>query len=103
MEFAFDTEGERVPGIVIKLPDERWYASSLICPHAKCVVRYFTDVGVARDTFDVAVKNPVLGCPCHFSVFDIANGGKVLTGPATEAPLQFAVEARGGKVFVSHP
>jgi Rieske Fe-S protein len=103
VEFAFDTEGERVPGIVIKLPDERWYASSLICPHAKCVVRYFTDVGVARDTFDVAVKNPVLGCPCHFSVFDIANGGKVLTGPATESPLQLAVDVADGKVFVVQP
>ncbi len=100
VEFTFEFEGERVPGIVIKLPGERWYASSLICPHAKCVVRYFTDVNVARDTFDVAAKNPVLGCPCHFSVFDVANGGKVLSGPATDAPLQLTVETRDGKVFI---
>jgi Rieske Fe-S protein len=63
-------------------------------------VRYFTDVNVARDTFDVAAKNPVLGCPCHFSVFDVANGGKVLSGPATDAPLQLTVETRDGKVFI---
>src|SRR5712691_4681923 len=100
VEFTFELEGERVPGIVIKLPDERWYASSLICPHANCVTRYFSDVTVARDTFDVAAKNPVLGCPCHFSVFDIANGGKVMSGPAPNAPLQLTVEVRDGKVFI---
>jgi arsenite oxidase small subunit len=101
VEFTFELEGERVPAIVIRLPGERWYASSLICPHAKCVTRYFSDVTVARDTFDVATENPVLGCPCHFSVFDVANGGKVISGPAASAPLQLSVEARDGKVFVS--
>lgn len=100
VEFAFEAEAERVPGIVIKLPGERWYASTLICPHAQCVLRYFTDVAVARDTFDVAVQNPVLGCPCHFSVFDVANAGKVLSGPATQPPLQLRVEVVHGEIFV---
>jgi arsenite oxidase small subunit len=100
-EFSFEFEGERVPGIVIKLPGERWYASNLICPHAKCVARYFRDVTVARDTFDVEAKNPVLGCPCHFSVFDIADGGKVISGPAPNPPQQLTVEVHDGKVFVS--
>jgi Rieske Fe-S protein len=101
VEFTFELEGERVPGIVIKLPGEQWYASSLICPHARCVTRYFSDVTVARDTFDVAAKNPVLGCPCHFSVFDVANGGEVISGPAPNAPLQLTVEVRDEKVFIS--
>jgi arsenite oxidase small subunit len=101
VEFTFELAGERVPGIVIKLPGEQWYASSLICPHAECVTRYFGDVTVARDTFDVAAKNPVLGCPCHFSVFDVANGGQVISGPAPNAPLQLTVEVRDGKVFIS--
>ena len=101
VEFTFEAEGERVPGIVIKLPGGQWYASSLICPHAKCATRYFSDVTVARDTFDVAAKNPVLGCPCHFSVFDVAKGGEVIAGPAPSAPLQLTVEARDGKVYVS--
>ena len=100
-EFSFELEGERVPAIVVKLPGERWYASSLICPHAKCVARYFRDVTVAQDTFDVAAKNPVLGCPCHFSVFDVADGGKVISGPAPNPPQQLIVEVRGGKVLVS--
>jgi len=100
VEFIFELEGEPTPGIVIKLPGERWYASSLICPHAKCAIRYFSDVTVARDTFDAPAKNPVLGCPCHFSVFDVADGGKVISGPAPSPPLQLSVEARDGKVFI---
>jgi Rieske Fe-S protein len=100
-EFTFQLDGEKLPGILIKLADERWYASSLICPHAKCTARYFNDVNVARDTFDVDVKNPVLGCPCHFSVFDVADGGKVIHGPAPYPPLQLAAVARDGKVIVS--
>src|ERR1700722_6305743 len=100
-EFSFDLDGDRVPGIVIRLPDRRWYASSLICSHMKCVVRYFSDAAMARDTFDVAVNNPVLGCPCHFSVYDVANGGKVIGGPAPSPLLQLAVEARDGKLYIT--
>ena len=100
-EFTFQLDGEELPGILIKLVGERWYVSSLICPHAKCTARYFNDVNVARDTFDVEVKNPVLGCPCHFSVFDVADGGKVIHGPAPNPPLQLAAVARDGKVIVS--
>ena len=100
-EFTFQLDGDDLPGILIKLADARWYATSLICPHAKCTARYFNDVNVARDTFDVDVRNPVLGCPCHFSVFDVADGGKVIHGPAPNPPLQFAAAARDGKVIVS--
>ena len=100
-EFTFELDGERVPGIVIRLPEARWYASSLICSHMKCVVRYFSDVAMARDTFDVEVANPVLGCPCHFSVYDIANRGKVVAGPAPSALMQLAVEARDGKLYIT--
>ncbi len=100
-EFTFELDGERMPGIVIRLPDGGWYASSLICSHMKCVVRYFSDVAMARDTFDVEAKNPVLGCPCHFSVYDVADRGKVIGGPAPAALLQLAVEARDGKLFIT--
>src|ERR1700722_13030094 len=99
-EFTFQLDGEELPGILVKLTDERWYASSLICPHAKYTARYFNDVNVARDTFDVDVKNPVLGCPCHFSVFAAADGGKVIHGPAPNPPLQLAALLREGKVIV---
>lgn len=101
VEFSFDLDGQYQPGILIRLPGDRWYASSLICPHARCTARYFSDVDSARDTFDVDAKNPVLGCPCHFSVFDVADGGKVIHGPAPNPPLQLHVALRDGKVLIS--
>jgi arsenite oxidase small subunit len=95
-----DSDGDPLPCIVIRLPDGGWYASSLICPHNKCEILYMTDPASVRDTFDVDVKTPVLACPCHFSVFDLPQQGKVIAGPAPTPPLQLKVEVRDDKVFV---
>ena len=62
---------------------------------------YVTDVDMARDSFNVETTTPVLACPCHFSVFDLAQGGRVIGGPAPNPPLQLQVEVRGDGVFVS--
>lgn len=96
-----DADGGEMPCIVVRLPGNKWYASSLICPHNKCTVMYVTDVDMARDSFNVETTTPVLACPCHFSVFDLAQGGRVIGGPAPNPPLQLQVEVRGDGVFVS--
>ena len=96
-----DMDGGDMPCIVIRLPGDKWYASSLICPHNKCTVMYVPDVNMARDSFNVETSTPVLACPCHFSVFDPAQGGRVLGGPAPGPPLQLRVEVRGNDLFVS--
>jgi len=96
-----DTDGSDTPCIIIRLPGDKWYASSLICPHNKCTIMYVTDVNMARDSFNVETSAPVLACPCHFSVFDPAQNGRVLGGPAPNPPLQLRVEVRGNELFVS--
>jgi ubiquinol-cytochrome c reductase iron-sulfur subunit len=54
-------------------------AYSRICTHAGCAVCVFR----ARES--------ELVCPCHYSVFDAANGGAIVSGPASrplpELPL----------------
>jgi arsenite oxidase small subunit len=95
-----DTDGDPMPCIVIRLPDGGWYASSLICPHNKCDIMYVQDPATARNSFNVDVGTPVLGCPCHFSVFDLLRHGEVIAGPAPGAPLQLKVQIRDDKVFV---
>jgi Rieske Fe-S protein len=100
VEFNLPIGGEPTPGIVIRLPGADWYACSRICPHAKCETIYFSDVQAASDTFDVKLSNPVLGCPCHFSVFDVANGGKVISGPAPQPLQRFEVSVEGADVYV---
>jgi ubiquinol-cytochrome c reductase iron-sulfur subunit len=54
-------------------------AYSRICTHAGCAVSVFRS------------KESQLVCPCHYSVFDAAAGGRILSGPASgplpELPL----------------
>lgn len=100
VKFSIDVDGDDQPGIVIRLPDGGWYASSLVCPHAKCTILYMRDPDAASSTFDVEVKTPVLGCPCHFSVFDPTRHGQVIHGPAPNPPLQLRVEALDDKVVI---
>jgi arsenite oxidase small subunit len=66
----------------------------------KCEITYVKDLEIARNTFDVDVSTPVLGCPCHFSVFDLLRHGQVIAGPAPSPPLQLVVEVRDNNVFV---
>jgi Rieske Fe-S protein len=100
-EFEFEAAGDRQPGILVRLPQDRWYASSLLCSHMLCKMMFVPDLAMARDTFSVTTSNPVLGCPCHFSVFDIAQGGKVISGPAPKPPLQLAVRVADGTAFIN--
>ena len=96
-----DDDGSDMPCIVVRLPGDGWYASSLICPHNKCTVMYVTDLDMVRDSFNAESKTPVLACPCHFSVFDVTQAGRVISGPAPHPPLQLHVAVQGSDVFVS--
>ena len=52
-------------------------AFSKICTHAGCAISLYR-----KPTFPATQPRPALVCPCHYSTFDPANGGKVLFGPA---------------------
>jgi ubiquinol-cytochrome c reductase iron-sulfur subunit len=86
-----DREELGAPLVVVRLsPDEldlpagreRWapegiVAYSKICTHAACAVALYR-----KPTFPDVEPRPALVCPCHYSTFDPARGGKVLFGPA---------------------
>ncbi|MHB1836823.1 MAG: QcrA and Rieske domain-containing protein [Solirubrobacteraceae bacterium] len=75
----------RLPVEMIHLPPARrgWtpqgiMAFSKICPHAGCAIslyRYPLNPSTS-------VEQPAFTCPCHYSTFDPADGGKVIFGPA---------------------
>ena len=52
-------------------------AYSKICTHAGCAIALYR-----KPTFAPVEPRPALVCPCHYSTFDVANGGEVLFGPA---------------------
>jgi ubiquinol-cytochrome c reductase iron-sulfur subunit len=78
----------------LRLPPERagWapegiVAYSKICTHAGCAIALYR-----KPLFEPTEPRPALVCPCHYSTFDPAAGGKVLFGPAgrplPQLPLQ---------------
>jgi ubiquinol-cytochrome c reductase iron-sulfur subunit len=74
----------RVDPSELELPPgrENWapegiVAYSKICTHAGCAVALYR-----KPRFPQAEPAPALVCPCHYSTFNPADGGKVIFGPA---------------------
>jgi ubiquinol-cytochrome c reductase iron-sulfur subunit len=71
--------------MVIRLRNNDLRVYSRICTHAGCAVCVFRS------------QEAELVCPCHYSVFDAARGGRVLSGPASQAlpELPIDVDSQG--------
>jgi ubiquinol-cytochrome c reductase iron-sulfur subunit len=65
-------------------------AFSKICTHAGCAISLYR-----KPTFAAVEPRPALVCPCHYSTFDPADGGKVIFGPAGRALPQLPLEVDG--------
>ena len=71
------------PAFLVHLDSGNFVAYSAICTHQGCTVAY---------------QGGQLACPCHGSVFDPANGGAVVTGPATTPLPEIPVKVQGSEV-----
>lgn len=75
----------RVDPATLRLPSDRadWapygiLAYSKICTHAACAISlYRSPLSPSTET-----RGPALVCPCHYSTFDVLDGGQVEFGPA---------------------
>lgn len=88
MAFAFEVAETGKPAILVHLRDENWVAYSAACTHRGCEVAY-------------QLEAQQLGCPCHGSVFDPADGGAVVNGPAENPLEEIEVRAEGEKVMLA--
>jgi ubiquinol-cytochrome c reductase iron-sulfur subunit len=52
-------------------------AFSKICPHAGCAVSMYR-----HPLYEPTTDRPALVCPCHYSTFDVRQGGAVVFGPS---------------------
>ena len=84
LELPADRKGWAPQGIV---------AYSKVCTHAGCAIALYR-----KPTFAPVEPRPALVCPCHYSTFDPAAGGKVLFGPAGRnlPQLPLMIDASGG-------
>lgn len=102
------------PGYLIRLPaaigrrlgvKHNLFAVSRLCPHEGCPINLYTKLSevplhMARLLKQDKFPNPLLVCTCHQSVFDPAQGGKVLDGPAPRKPWSFDFSIEDGSVII---
>jgi ubiquinol-cytochrome c reductase iron-sulfur subunit len=88
----------RVDPRTLSLPPDRsdWapegiMAYSKICTHAGCAVNLFR-----RPLYPPRAPGPALVCPCHYSTFDVLDGGSVVFGPAGRPLPQLPLRIRAG-------
>ncbi len=93
----------RIPGFALRIPgkgadDYQFVVYSRICPHMGCIFRYVPDPNEAATGFNYRPPEgtPVFACPCHLSVFDPLQEGKVVSGPAPRPPRYFNFEIDKG-------
>lgn len=88
--FPFNVAGQDgpQPAILVHMQDGTWIAYSAVCTHAACEVAY-------------QPQSQQLGCPCHGSMFDPANGGSVVQGPAEQPLQEIQVETSGDNVMLA--
>ncbi|HET7481039.1 MAG TPA: Rieske (2Fe-2S) protein [Rubrobacteraceae bacterium] len=78
---SFKNSGQ--PAVLVHLDSGDFVAYSAVCTHQGCTVAY---------------KGGQLACPCHGSIFDPANGGSVVNGPAQQPLPEIPVKVEGGQV-----
>lgn len=107
---SFNYPLEETPNILVKLgvkavggvgPDGDIVAFSQVCQHLGCIYG-FVPTGKSPDCDNTyKAPSPVGYCCCHGSVFDLANGGKVLSDPAPRPVPQVVLnyDTASGDIF----
>lgn len=93
----------RVPPEELELPAERqgWdvdgvLAFSKICPHAGCAINLYR-----HPLYEPTSSTAALVCPCHYSTFEVANGGKLIFGPAGRDLPQLPLASAAAGVLIA--
>lgn len=94
-------EVRKIPGYAVKLPNGDVVAYSRICPHLGCIFNFVKDPNECAKGYNFRPNGPVFACPCHLSVYDIAQNGKVVSGPAPRPPRKFDIKVQGDKIVVT--
>jgi ubiquinol-cytochrome c reductase iron-sulfur subunit len=89
----------------LELPQDRadWapegiLAFSKICTHAQCAISLFR-----YPLFAERSPGPALVCPCHYSTFNVLDGGERIFGPAVRPLPQLPLRIEGGVLVAAGP
>lgn len=93
-ELAFEYPDVESPAVLLRLktpvdggigPNGDIVAYSMLCTHKGCQLNYLSD-------------RQMLVCPCHWSSFDPAKGGRLIIGQASESLPQVKLDIVDGTV-----
>lgn len=104
VDFEYEAAGRTFPGTVVRLPETLsggLYAACRICPHQGCTFGYEINYQQVGDIVGVDLANPVFFCRCHLSVYDPAQDGRVISGPAPRPPWRFSIRETGDRLTVT--
>lgn len=100
---------ETIPAIVLRVPEaiaggltvnaKHFIAFSRICTHQGCLVQPNQNYEAIAVSYNYRSTSPVLACGCHFSIFDIRQAGKAVSGPATLPLARIALEVDAGFLY----
>lgn len=100
---------ESMPAIVIRLPEplpgglsvggQHYAGFSRICTHQGCVVQLNSNLEAVAIAFNYRSAAPVLTCQCHFSVFEVLQAGRAVSGPAMRPLPRVQLELRDGVLY----
>jgi Rieske Fe-S protein len=107
VEFSYAADQQSYPGIAVRLPAKanakqgELYTVCRICPHQGCPLNYETEYRKVGDMVGASLENPVFFCHCHMSIFDPAQRGKVVYGPANRPPWTFSFRAEKSEIVIT--
>lgn len=98
---ALGQQIRQIPGFAVKLPNNDFAIYSRICPHLGCVFNFVKNPDDVAKGYNFRPNGPVFACPCHLSVFDILQEGKVVSGPAPRPPRKFYFKVENNKLVIT--
>ena len=100
---------DKTPCLVMELPTptatsvsvrgRHFAAYSRLCTHLGCQVNPVEDTEVLALTYNYRAQHPMLGCPCHFSVFDPQQQGQSVFGKALSPLARVQLRAEGDTLY----
>ncbi|GGJ34217.1 Rieske 2Fe-2S domain-containing protein [Deinococcus roseus] len=100
-----------VPCVLLRLPNPtqssvtldglHYAAFSRVCTHLGCSVQPLRDPEAAALTFNYRISHPMLGCPCHYSIFDPLQEGQSVFGKALYPLPRLKLSLKGRQIFAS--
>lgn len=92
---------ERPTAHSLTVGEAHFIAFSRVCTHLGCLVNHLPNPEAVALTYNYRPDHPVLGCPCHFSVFDPVREGESVIGRALAPLPRVRLEARGDDLFAT--